>query len=117
MGSAGGCGVLGAACSFSEIFSFALAIIEASGNFRGVRADNGAATAANQNDQHDFRMGLIGVRNKPSEAAAESFIVAGASLAESFAHRLGRNFVSRSRTSAAANIPSRRSGSRGAMSS
>jgi len=28
-------------------------------------------------------MGLIGVRNKPSEAAAESFIVAGASLAES----------------------------------
>jgi ABC-type enterobactin transport system permease subunit len=33
-----------------------------------------------QNYNHDFRVSLVGVGNKPTEASAQAFVVAGARL-------------------------------------
>ena len=43
----------------------------------------GAAASANQDHQHDFRVRLVSIRNKPAEASAERFIVARAGFAQS----------------------------------
>src|ERR1700683_3908712 len=77
-----GCGVLRAARGFGEIISFTQAVVNAAGDFRGMRTANGAAASPNPNHEDVFRMRLAGVRDEPAEATTERFVVACAGLAE-----------------------------------
>src|SRR5580704_13909616 len=65
-----------------EIIPLAKSAVDMAGNLGSTRAASAAATAADQNNEHDFRMNLIGVRDVPAEATAERFVVTCAGLAE-----------------------------------
>ena len=63
-----------------EIVSRVETPVDSAGNLRGVRSADDAAASVKQNDNHDFRVSLVGVGNKPTEASAHAFIVARARL-------------------------------------
>src|SRR5580700_3490512 len=61
-----GRGELRSARGLGEIISFAQAVINATGDLGSMRSAHSAAASADQNHQHDFRVRLVSIRNKPA---------------------------------------------------